>query len=129
MTNMYLFINRGIRGCMSELGNRHTNCNNSYAVGYDHETPTAHILWIDANNLCGCVLNLSKPTGAFQWVVGATELTDSKQNRTEQNSTEQNRTEKRKAKSENKTENRTEREREREREGEKEKERERGVSS
>ena len=66
--DMYLFIEKGLRGGISMVSHRHAQANNSYMENYNNEEPTSFIQYLDANNLYGWAMSQPMPTGGFQWV-------------------------------------------------------------
>ena len=66
--NMYLFIEKGLRGGISMVSHRHATANNQYMENYNNEEPTSFIQYLDANNLYGWAMSQPMPTGGFQWV-------------------------------------------------------------
>ena len=47
---------------------RHARANNPLVEGYDPGQPSSHILYLDANNLCGWAMSQYLPTCGFRWV-------------------------------------------------------------
>ena len=66
--DMYLFIEKGLRGGISMVSHRHAQANNQYMENYNNEEPTSFIQYLDANNLYGWAMSQPMPTGGFQWV-------------------------------------------------------------
>ena len=66
--NMYLFIEKGLRGGISMVSHRHAIANNPSMENYDPEQPTSFLQYLDANNLYGWAMSQPMPTGGFQWV-------------------------------------------------------------
>ena len=66
--NMYLFIERGLRGGISTITKRHAVANNKYLKNYNHSSASRYILYLDANNLYGWAMSRPLPYGEFQWV-------------------------------------------------------------
>lgn len=55
--DMFQFIERGLRGGIPHIANRHGEANNKYMKDYDAEKPTKFISYLDANNLCGWAMS------------------------------------------------------------------------
>ena len=55
--NMYLFIEKGMRGGISTEMQRYAKANNSYLHDYDPDKETSYILYLDANNLYGWAMS------------------------------------------------------------------------
>ena len=66
--DMYLFIEKGLRGGISMVSHRHAIANNPQMENYDPEQPTSFLQYLDANNLYGWAMSQPMPTGGFQWV-------------------------------------------------------------
>ena len=66
--DMYLFIEKGLRGGISMVSHRHAAANNQYMQNYDPEQPTSYLLYLDANSLFAWAMSQPMPTGNFQWV-------------------------------------------------------------
>ena len=66
--DMYLFVEKGLRGGISMVSHRHATANNQYMENYNNEEPTSFIQYLDANNLYGWAMSQPMPTGGFQWV-------------------------------------------------------------
>ena len=49
--DMYLMIEKGLRGGMSVISHRKAEANNKYMSSYDPEKPTNYITYLDANSL------------------------------------------------------------------------------
>ena len=51
MTDIYLFqfIEKGMRGGISHIANRHGEANNKYMTGYNPQKPSKYIMYLDAN--------------------------------------------------------------------------------
>jgi hypothetical protein len=56
-SDMYLFFERGIRGCQSVIFNKYAEANNKYMEDYDEDMDNTFISYLDANNLCGHAMN------------------------------------------------------------------------
>ena len=66
--DMYLFIEKGLRGGVSIITHRKANANNKYMKNYDKSNPSKYILYLDANNLYAWAMSLYLPYGGFQWI-------------------------------------------------------------
>ena len=74
--DMYLFIEKGLRGGISMVSHRHARANNRYMQNYDPEQPTSFLQYLDANNLYGWAMSQPMPTGNFRWVDYSEKLLD-----------------------------------------------------
>ena len=70
MTNidMFQFFERGMCGRVSYIANRYGKANNKYMEGYDEESPSKYVMYLDANNLYGWAMSQYLPTGNFRWM-------------------------------------------------------------
>ena len=66
--DMYLFIEKGLRGGISYIANRYGKANNKYMKEYDEKVPSKYIMYLDANNLYGWAMSKYLPTGGFDWL-------------------------------------------------------------
>ena len=66
--DMFQFIEKGLRGGISYIANRHGEANNKYMSGYNLEKPSKYIMYLDANNLYGWAMSQYLPTGGFRWM-------------------------------------------------------------
>ena len=57
---MYLFVERGMRGGFSMVSNRYAKASNPLLQDYDPSRPNEYIMYLDANNLYGWAM--SKPS-------------------------------------------------------------------
>lgn len=71
--DMLLFIERGIRGGVSQCSSRYSKANNIFMGGdsYNPKKDYTYILYVDANNLYGWAMSQFLPTGDFHWVDNA----------------------------------------------------------
>ena len=63
--DMYQFIEKGMRGGISYIANRHGKANNKYM---NEKAPSKYIMYLDANNLYGWAMSQYLPTGNFKWL-------------------------------------------------------------
>ena len=67
--DMLLMFEKGIRGGISMISNRHGKANNSYMDDeYDDKRATKYITYLDANNLYGWAMCKPLPTRDFKWM-------------------------------------------------------------
>ena len=66
--DVFQFIEKGLRGSISYIANRHGEANNKYMSGYNPEKPSKYIMYLDANNLYGWAMSQYLPTGGFRWM-------------------------------------------------------------
>ena len=66
--DMFQFIEKGMRGGVSYIENRHGNANNKYMKECDEKAPSKYIMYLDANNLYGWAMSQYLPTGNFKWM-------------------------------------------------------------
>ena len=64
--DMFQFIEKGMRGGISYIGNRHGEANNEYMSSYDEVKPSKYIMYLDANNLYGWAMSQCLPTDRFK---------------------------------------------------------------
>ena len=66
--DLYLFIEKGLKGGISMVSHRHAIANNPQMQNYNPEQPTSYLMYLDSNNLYGWAMSQYLPTGGFQWV-------------------------------------------------------------
>ena len=66
--DMYLFIEKGLRGGISMVSHRHARANNPRMENYDPSQPTSYLQYLDSNNLYGWAMSQPMPTRGFEWV-------------------------------------------------------------
>lgn len=66
--DMFLFVERGIRGGLSQVcGKRRAHVNNKYLSNYDRTKPENYLMYFDVNNQYGWAMSQCLPYGGFQW--------------------------------------------------------------
>ncbi|XP_071637544.1 uncharacterized protein [Temnothorax longispinosus] len=66
--DMALFVERGIRGGLSQCSLRYARANNRHVPTYDSSQPTTYLMYYDVNNLYGWAMCESLPYANFQWL-------------------------------------------------------------
>ncbi|XP_057310023.1 uncharacterized protein LOC130648021 [Hydractinia symbiolongicarpus] len=67
--DMDMFMEKGIRGGLTQAVHRHAKVNNKYmGVRYKTTEETSYLQYLDANNLYGWAMIQKLPTGKFKWV-------------------------------------------------------------
>ena len=66
--DMYLFIEKGLRGRISYIDKRYSEANNKYMKNYDPTKPSKYIEYLDKNNLYGWGMSGYLPYGRFKWL-------------------------------------------------------------
>ena len=64
--NMYLFFEKGMRGGVSYISERHSKANNKYLKSYDPKQDSKYIVYLDANNPYGYTISKFLPTNWFK---------------------------------------------------------------
>ena len=67
-TDMYLCIEKGLRGGIFYICKRYSEANNKYIKNYDPAKPSKYISYLDMSNLCRCGLSQYFPYGGFKWL-------------------------------------------------------------
>ena len=72
--DMYLFIEKGLRGGTSHIARKYSEATNKYVKDYDPTKPSRLISYLDMNNLYGYLLSICVamsgylPCGGFRWL-------------------------------------------------------------
>ena len=66
--DIYLFIEKELRGGISYICKRHSEANNEYMKNYDPKKPLKFISDLDMNNLCGWEISKFLPYGRSKWL-------------------------------------------------------------
>ena len=66
--DMYLFMERGIRGGMSVISHRHATANNEFLSDYDDTKSQTSIFYTDCSNLYGYAMSQPLPYSKFMWL-------------------------------------------------------------
>ena len=64
--DMYLMVEKGLRGGVSYIANRYSKPNNKYLSDYDKDKDSSYLMYLDANNLYGWAMSQPLPTGKFK---------------------------------------------------------------
>ena len=62
----YLFIEKGLRGGISDIGKRYAKANNNYMNDYDPKKPSKFITYLDMNNFYVSAMSEYLPYGKFK---------------------------------------------------------------
>ena len=66
--DMYLMIEKVLRGGMSIISHRKAESNNKYMSSYDPEKPSKYITYLHANSLFSWCMIQYSPYGSFEWI-------------------------------------------------------------
>lgn len=63
-----MFIEKGIRGGISQTSNRYKRANNPLLSDFDRSQPTSYLMYLDMNNLYGWAMIQPLPTNDFKFL-------------------------------------------------------------
>ena len=66
--DMYLFIEKGLRGGISYIAKRYSKANNEYMKNNDLKKPSKFIPYLDMKNLYGWAMSSYLSYGGFKWL-------------------------------------------------------------
>ena len=64
-TDMFQFIEKGMRGGVSYIASRYGQASNRYMKNHNEKAPSKYIMYLDANNLFDWAMSQYLPTGGF----------------------------------------------------------------
>ena len=67
--DMYLFIEKGLRGGISYIAEKHIKANDKYMKNYGPTKPSKYRSYLDMNNLYGWGMNRYLPYGGFKCLI------------------------------------------------------------
>ena len=67
-SDMYIFFEKSTRGGISYISNTYSKANNKYLKSYGPKQESKHIIYLDANILCGYAMSKFLPTSRLKWI-------------------------------------------------------------
>ena len=72
--DIYLFIEKRLRGGISYIAKRHAKADDKYMKDYDPKQPSTFINYLDINNLYGWAMSDYLPYSEFKWLKNVDEF-------------------------------------------------------
>ena len=66
--DMYIFLEKSMRGGVSYISNRYSKAKNKYLKPYDPKQESKHIIYLDVNKFYGYAMSKFLPTSGFKWI-------------------------------------------------------------
>lgn len=67
--DMYMFVEKGVRGGITSCSKRHARANNKYMKqSFNPNEKSSYLMYIDSNNLYGLAMSKAMPKNGFQWM-------------------------------------------------------------
>ena len=66
--DIYLFIEKGLRGGISYIAKRYAKASNKYIKDYDLKKASEFITYLDINNFYDWEMSIYLPSGRFKWL-------------------------------------------------------------